>query len=111
MSWYVAKVIFRIVNNDDHNQSQFDEQLRLVSAPTRSLAFEKAVTIGKRCEDRFFNDKRQAVKWQFINVAEVNELSSLEDGTELHYNIHEAADANLYMAWANHRASLIELDN
>lgn len=111
MNWYVAKVIFRIISNEGSNQAQFDEQLRLISAETRFEAFEKATQLGKDNEDRFLKDSKQTVKWQFVNVAEVNQLSELADGTELYCNIHEAENADLYIGWANHRASLIELDN
>jgi hypothetical protein len=111
MNWYVAKVIFRIISNEGNHQAQFDEQLRLISAETRCQAFEKAAQIGKDNEDRFLNDHKQTVKWQFVNVAEVNQLTALADGAELYYNIHEVDNADLYVAWANHKAALIELDN
>jgi hypothetical protein len=110
MNWYVAKLIFRISSNDGNHQAQFDEQLRLINAETKCKAFEKAVAIGRQQEDHFLNDQKQAVKWQFVNVAEVNQLTGLEDGTELYYDIKEVNNAELYMAWANHKASLIELN-
>ena len=111
MNWYVAKIIFRIINNDGNHKAQFDEQLRLISAETKCIAFEKAAALGRENEDRILNNDSEAVKWQFINVAEVNPINGLEDGTELYYNIHEAENADLYMAWANHKAALIALNN
>ncbi|OKS84993.1 DUF4288 domain-containing protein [Mucilaginibacter polytrichastri] len=111
MNWYVAKVIFRIISNEGNHQAQFDEQLRLISAESKCEAFEKAAKIGRDNENRFLNDAKQTVKWQFVNVAEVKQLAALTDGAELYYNIHKADNADLYMAWANHKAALIELNN
>ncbi|WDF56478.1 DUF4288 domain-containing protein [Mucilaginibacter sp. KACC 22063] len=111
MNWYVAKIIFRILCNDGNCQAQFDEQLRLISAQTKSEAFEKAIAFGRQNEDRFLNDDRQKVKWSFVNVADINEISGLKDGVELYSNIHEATDADLYVGWANHKAALLQLEN
>lgn len=110
MNWYVAKIIFRILSHDGTHQAQFDEQLRLISAETRCDAYTKATALGHQHEDFFLNSSDQFVKWQFVNVAEINPLSNLEDGIELYCNIHEAENAELYMAWANHKAALIELN-
>lgn len=110
MNWYVAKIIFRIVAGDGKHHAQFDEQLRLISAETKCQAFEKAVMLGHTHQEYFMNNEKHAVKWQFVNVAEVNPINGLEDGAELYYQIHETENADQYMAWANHKAALIELN-
>lgn len=110
MNWYVAKVIFRIISNEESSRAQFDEQLRLVSAQTKCSAFEKATVFGRESETRF-NNHSGAVKLQFVNVAEVNPISALEDGAELYCNIHECETPDVYIGWANHKAALITLDN
>jgi len=51
------------------------------------------------------------VQWQFIDVAELNPINELKDGTELYYNIHETSDADLYIAWAHHKAALLGMKN
>jgi hypothetical protein len=55
--------------------------------------------------------QKQTVKWQFIDVAELNVLTGLADGTELYYNIHEATDPDLYIAWAHHKSALLGVKN
>lgn len=111
MNWYVAKLVFRVISgNGDHN-AQFDEQLRLINAETEQQAFEKASTIGHANQDSFINVQKQTVKWQFIDVAELNVLGDLTDGAELYYNIHEAPDPDLYIAWAHHKSALLGVKN
>ncbi|SEO59495.1 MULTISPECIES: DUF4288 domain-containing protein [unclassified Mucilaginibacter] len=111
MNWYVAKLVFRVISGDGDHQAQFDEQLRLISAETELNAFEKANKIGHANQDSFKNIERQTVKWQFIDVAELNPISEPTDGTELYYNIHETPDADLYIAWAHHKAALLGVRN
>ena len=111
MNWYVAKIVFRIVSGDGNHLPQFDEQLRLISADDELQAYEKASRIGMSNQDSFLNNQSQPVKWQFIDVPEINQLNDLADGTELYYQIHEAPDADLYMAWAHHKSSLLAVKN
>jgi hypothetical protein len=109
MNWFVAKIVFRIISGDGSHNAQFDEQLRLISAADEQHAFEKATEIGMKNQDKFLNNERQPVQWQFIDVAEINPLNDLADGTELYYQIHEAPDADLYMAWAHHKSALLSV--
>ena len=111
MNWYVAKLVFRVTSGSGDHQAQFDEQLRLISADNEYQAFEKATNIGYANQDSFVNVQKQMVKWQFIDVAELNAISSLNDGAELYYNIHEAADPDLYIAWAHHKSALLGVKN
>lgn len=107
MNWYIAKIVFQIISGEGIHQPQFDEQLRLISADNEKQAFEKARTLGQQNQDRFTNYQKQTVKWEFIDVPELNQLNELTDGTELYYNIHEAQNAELYIRWAHHKSALI----
>jgi len=107
MNWYVAKLVFRVISGDGSHHAQFDEQLRLINADNEYTAFEKASRIGQANQDSFLNNNKQTVQWQFIDVAELNQLGELKDGTELYYNIHETQDADLYIAWAHHKSALL----
>lgn len=111
MNWYVAKIVFRIISGEGNHDAQFDEQLRLISAETDKQAFEKATRLGQICQDSFLNNASQQVRWDFIDVAEISQLSELTDGTELYYQIQEPADADLYMAWAHHKSALLTIGN
>lgn len=111
MNWYVAKLVFRVISGNGDHQAQFDEQLRLISADSELVAYEKANRIGHANQDSFKNIEKQTVKWQFIDVAELNRLPELKDGTELYYHIHETPDADLYIAWAHHKSALLGVRN
>jgi hypothetical protein len=111
MNWYVTKLIFRILSGDGNHPAQFDEQLRLVQADDEKSAFDKATSIGLGIQDSFKEAQKQTVRWEFVDVTEVNIINQLADGTELHYQIHEAPDADLYIAWAHHRSALLTINN
>lgn len=97
MNWYIAKIVFRISAENTRQKPQFDEQLRLVSAGSEEEAFLKARMIGLSEEDSFLNDKKNRVRWEFINVAEIVALKTLEDGMEIYSHIHETEEANSYI--------------
>ncbi|RZA00069.1 MAG: DUF4288 domain-containing protein [Sphingobacteriaceae bacterium] len=109
MNWYVTKLIFRIISGDGQHPAQFDEQLRLINADSEHTAFEKAKKIGLDIQETFNRAQKQVVKWLFVDVTEINPLNGLSDGTELHYQIHEAKDADLYIAWAHHKSALLTI--
>lgn len=111
MNWYVAKIVFRIVSGDGKHDAQFDEQLRLINAVSDKHAYEKARQIGISSQDSFLNNQKQPVRWEFIDVAEINPVNELTDGAELYYQIQEPADANLYEAWAHHKSALLAVNN
>jgi hypothetical protein len=111
MNWYVAKLVFRIISGDGYHQAQFDEQLRLINAESEQQAYEKASSIGFNNQESFYNNEKQQVKWQFIDVAEINQLADLTDGTELYYQINEPENADLYVSWAHHRSALLAVKN
>lgn len=97
MEWYVAKIIFQILCGDGNHQVQFDEQLRLLQAAGWPEALGKARAIGEKEQCRFLNQRQRWVEWKFINIAELSCIGHLEDGQEVHYQITEPADANLYI--------------
>jgi hypothetical protein len=107
MNWYIAKIVFQIISGEGDHQPQFDEQLRLIGADDEHQALEKAYQAGMQNEDRFINNQKQIVKWQFVDVAEINLLSDLTDGAELYYSIYEPADADNYINWTHHKAALL----
>ena len=107
MNWYLAKIVFQIICGEGQHTAQFDEQLRLVIAPNKEEAFQKAQALGKAAEEAFFNDSRQLVQWQFINVSELYHLSELIDGAEMYSRIEEKDNAEAYIHIINQKAENI----
>lgn len=107
MKWYLSKIVFRILCGDGNHTAQFDEQLRLIAANDETEAYEKAMAIGAREEETFYNQKQQLVRWQFVNIAELYRLSELIDGAELCSRINEVDDPEDYIHFINRRAESI----
>ena len=107
MDWYLAKVVFRIICGDGEHTPQFDEQLRLISASSKEEAFRKALNIGEKEEETFYDQKQQLVQWQFINVSEIYRISQLIDGAELYSRIEERDYAEAYIHMVNQKADNI----
>jgi hypothetical protein len=109
MNWYISKIVFKISAENTHHTPQFDEQLRLIAADSEEQAFLKARTIGISEEDSFLNDKKNKVKWEFINVAEIVPLKNLEDGMEIYSQIHETEEAKSYIHCIHQKAIFIRM--
>ena len=109
MHWYLSKIIFRIICGDGQHTPQFDEQLRLIAARDEEEAFRKAIALGEKEQDRFYNEDRQIVQWKFINVSELYHLTNLLDGAEMYSRIQETDDPEGYINLANRRADHIRV--
>ena len=107
MNWYIAKIVFRIISGDGNHAAQFDEQLRVIKAEDDEKALEKAKQIGRQEEDSFINTRNQVVRWNFINIPELNKLPSLADGTEIYSKVHEYENANRFIDTVNRKAENI----
>ncbi len=108
MKWFIAKLIFHIINDEVNSSKQFDEQIRLVLAADESIALNKAMHIGENEEEILWNNRQQLVQWKFINVAELYELGELVDGMELHSKVVEYDEPLNYISSVHKRAADIE---
>lgn len=111
MQWFVAKIVYQIITGKGDHTPQFDEQLRLISASNREEAWKRATEIGSHEQYAFKNQKQELVEWRFINVPEVNLLTSLDDGMELYSRIEEPGDANAYISWLQVKAAHLKGNN
>ncbi len=108
MNWYIAKLIFQIKGNGMH-KSQFDEHLRLIEATHFEEAFLKARMLGIRSEDSVFNNNHGPLKWEFVNVMELNEMKELKHGIELHSQVREMEEAANYINFVHNQAACMQL--
>ena len=106
MSWYIAKIVFKIPCRE---KPQFDEHLKLLQADNFEEAFLKARMLGLSEEDSFLNNKQKIVKWEFINVADLYPLTELKDGVEIYSHIHEEAEASSYIHIVHQKAAFMQL--
>lgn len=107
MSWYLAKIVFRIHCGEGNHIPQYDEQLRLIAADNQADAFFKAQSLGKAGEETFFNNKQQLVQWRFVNVCELYRLQPMIHGAELYSRITEEENEAAYEYIVNKKAENI----
>ncbi|RYZ22792.1 MAG: DUF4288 domain-containing protein [Chitinophagaceae bacterium] len=107
MSWYIAKLVYRITCGSGTHQPQFDEQLRLLEAPDEARAFERAVALGWNGEDRFVNNNEQLVRWAFVDVAELFAFEGALDGAELYSQVRETDDGPGYINFVHYKSHCI----
>ena len=108
MNWYLVKIVYQIICGEGNHTPQFDEQVRLISAPASEEAAEKGRCIGLQEEDVFYNAKQQLVQWKFVNVAEVYALREMMDGAEVYSQIKEIDDAEGYRNFVHHKAHMLQ---
>lgn len=108
MNWYIAKVVYNIVNGSGDHTPQFDEQYRLVTATSLEEAFQKAEQIGVNEEDILLNENREIVKWGFVGISELYAINELKDGMELFSNIHEEQDRKLYIETVRMKSAYVQ---
>lgn len=106
MTWYIIKLIFRI-RTETGNNTQFDEQIRMIHASGDEEALMKARLTGVRNEDDPDNS-HTATKWEFIDVAELMAVPIFADGMELYSRIHETEDEENYLQYIKSRSQQIE---
>lgn len=105
MSWYLVKIIYRIVCGDGDHTPQFDEQLRLVAATGEDDALVKGMHMAQDGSHAFYNDRKQLVKWQFIAISEMYCLQDWADGAELYSSVKEIDDAESYISLLKNKAA------
>jgi hypothetical protein len=104
MKWYLARLVYQVVSGEGNHTPQFDEQLRLIQADELNWAREKALVLGQIGAFTFQNTNKQNVTWKFINVTDIFEIDSIEDGAQLYSMTEEPADVNAYMELTNAKA-------
>lgn len=109
MNWYIAKIVFRICT-ESAQARQFDEHLRLIAAESKEEAVLKARILGLKEEDYFLNDRCQPVRWEFVNVLDVQPLMELHDGVELYSHIQEQDCEDEYIRYVHLRAASLQAD-
>ncbi len=108
MNQYLATVVYQIICGAGNHAPQFDEQLRLVFASDETLAFVKAMQIGKQEEQIFLNEGKQLVQWRFVNVSQLHCINQHVDAAEVYSTIREVTDATGYISLVNAKAHEME---
>lgn len=108
--FYLAKLIFNIVNLQSSQRNQFEEQLHMVEAESLEEAFLKSRAIGIRHEEIIYRDGIPATKWEFIDVADLVAMPSPIKSTEIYTQTHETDEAGAYIHHVHQRGKAIRLN-
>ena len=95
MNWYLTKMVFRITFGKGEHKAQFEEQIRIIAAPTAEAALEKA-NIMAVTEKNQAKDSGSMVKWQFVTITELYRLHNFIDGAELFSQVREEENGDLF---------------
>lgn len=79
--FYSAATLYEcLVNNES---DIFELRAYLVQADNQEMATEKALAIAKKNENSYKNEFGQTVDWKFKDLLSVEDMTSVEDGTEI----------------------------
>lgn len=104
MKWYIAKLVFQVINSEGVLTSQFDEQWRLIKADEVTWAYEKARVIGWLEHGCFNSEYQKKEEWKFIEVVELQQISNMEDGAAIFSTTEEPMDAFVYVDMIRRKA-------
>lgn len=108
MSWYTAKIIFKILTKHQNTVEQFDEHLRLIEANSQEEAILKARIIGIQEENSFMIGRTRKVLWEFVNISDLQELRELQDGAELYSHVVEKNKSEDFIHAVHSRAVYLQ---
>jgi hypothetical protein len=111
MEKYLAKLMFNINIDNGNDESQFDEQVRIIVAQSLVSAFYKARVIGKKEEETFMDSESRLVSWQFIDVSDVYSLQQVKDGDQVYSNSHKIKDTGSFIKFIRQKSMEIQAKN
>ncbi|ADY53472.1 hypothetical protein Pedsa_2933 [Pseudopedobacter saltans DSM 12145] len=88
MEWYSAKLVYQI-SNTENDTVQFDEQLRIINAISKELAYEIANQLGYINQEKVVTDSGATLNWNFIAVTEVKYIGEVKHGAEIYSSIKD----------------------
>jgi len=104
MKTYLAKLLFNVAIDNDHDVAEFDEQLRMIQSSSIESALYKARHLGRKEEESFVGAHQKKVTWKFIDVAEIYPLEEVKDGQQLYSNSLKVQDANSYLNYIRRKS-------
>ncbi len=96
MSYYLATLCYEIICGDGRHTPQFEEQVRLLEATSRTEALKEADEIGKQELLLWQFNKTSRVEWKFLGIKELIRLPSFFHGAELYQQHREIEHAEGY---------------
>ena len=104
--WYLADLVLELtVEGDPRNLVHVN--IRLIEADSPERAYEKAIALGRDCEQVYTNTAGREVRVTFRGLRELNVIhDELKDGAELTFEESTAAPEAQLAAWLRPRGML-----
>jgi hypothetical protein len=98
-AWYVSTIILKCEVAGEPtiaNEWTCLQQIHVLRASDREVAYEKAIEIGKSLEGSYRNVQDQDVTWTFVGLENLEELpyKVIRDGTEIWGRIFSTQSPN-----------------
>ncbi len=86
--WSSARILYKshVDAKASDGRTLCEESVRVLLAEDEDSALEKAERIGKENEHEYTNEAGELVRWRFVKVLEIQDLSARElaDGVEVY---------------------------
>jgi Domain of unknown function (DUF4288) len=109
MNWYLTKMVFRIIFGEGEHKAQFEEQIRIIAAPTAEEALEKA-NIMAHTENNPVKNHGTLVTWQFVTITELYRLHNFIDGAEIFSQLREEENGDLFEEKLHRKAEQVRFN-
>jgi hypothetical protein len=103
MNWYLTKIVFELVGLQTATKSQFEEQLRIVTATNVKEAVHKITVLVQKEEEACVGLHKQ-LRWKLVAVTAIFPLHEMIDGAELFSTTVETEYAASFIDTAQRRA-------
>jgi len=97
MKWFAVNYVYQIICGEGNHTPQFNEQIRLITAPSLTKAIQKANKNAALHNQPFINCQGESVIWKFLSLRSVMEIQTPVDGVEAASVIIEPACAETFI--------------
>lgn len=96
MNPYLVKFLFQI--KQVGNETQFDVQWRVLKANNLNDLFLEIKSLAKRESEELIRENAQRLRWEFIGVQSIIDLSQSTHGVQVGSETLETSDPNAYLS-------------
>ena len=88
--YYSARLLYIILVDDGRpkKKNHFEESIIVFKAGSREEAFDVALTLGKKRESSYLNDRKQRVRWALVDIVNLDWVGKKIDGSEVASHLH-----------------------
>lgn len=95
MEWFAARLLHVILVDDKRSRrrNDYDETVIVFRARNYSLAFKRALALGRSAETEYRNGRGQRVRWAFVEVTTLDQVGKAVESREVSSRLHARTNA------------------